>query len=59
MEPEVILMVAAFICGFAGMALARSAKKKSSYPLLIASGIFAVLTLAGLVGAIVFIFFVK
>ncbi|MBQ7874777.1 MAG: hypothetical protein IJ306_06415 [Oscillospiraceae bacterium] len=59
MEPEVIIMIAAFLCGVAGMAFAKGAKKKSSYPLLIASGFFAVLTLAGFIAAVVFIFFIK
>ncbi len=59
MKYEVILMIASFLCGVLGMALARSAKKKSSYPLLVLSGICAVITFAGLIAAIVFIFFIK
>ena len=56
---EVIIMVAAFLCGVLGMALAKAAKKKSSYPLLILSVLMAVLTFSGIIATIVFIFFVK
>lgn len=56
---EVIIMVVAFLCGVLGMALAKAAKKKSSYPLLILSGLMAVLTFSGIIATIVFIFFVK
>ena len=59
LEYEVIIMVAAFLCGVLGMAFAKAAKKKSSYPLLILSGFMAVLTFAGIIATIVFIFFVK
>lgn len=56
---EVIIMVAAFLCGVLGMALAKAAKKKSSYPLLILSVFVAVLTFGGIIAAIVFMFFIK
>ena len=56
---EIIFMVAALICGFSGTLIAKQARKKSSYPLLITSGILAVLTFAGLVTAAIFVFFVK
>ena len=59
MEIEVILMIASFLCGAFGMALAKKAKEKSSYPYLIASFAAAVLTFAGLVAAVVFTFIVK
>lgn len=56
---EVIIMAAALICGFAGTLIAKAARKKSSYPLLIISGILAILTFIGLVAAAIFVFFVK
>ncbi len=56
---EIIIMAAAFICGAVGTAVAKQARKKSSYPLLYLSGALAVLTLIGLIAAIIFIFFVK
>lgn len=56
---EVIIMAAALVCGFAGTLIAKQARKKSSYPLLIFSGILAVLTFAGLISAAIFVFFVK
>ncbi len=52
----IILMAATFLCGAAGTLIAKQARKKSSYPLLYFSGALAVLTLIGLVAAIIFIF---
>lgn len=56
---EVIIMVVAFLCGVLGMAFAKAAKKKSSYPLLILSVLMAVLTFVGIIAAIVFMAFIK
>ncbi len=56
---EILIMAAALICGLAGTVVAKQARKKSSYPLLIISGILAVLTFIGLVAAAIFVFFVK
>lgn len=56
---EIIIMVAALVCGMAGTLIAKQARKKSSYALLVISGILAVLTFAGLIAAAIFIFFVK
>lgn len=54
-----IILVVSFICGLGGTLIAKSARKKSSYPLLIFSGILAVLTLVGVIASAVIIFFVK
>ena len=59
MEPEIVIMVASFLCGVLGMAFAKKAKEKNSYPFIVASGISAVLTFVGLITAAVLIFFVK
>lgn len=59
MEPEIIVMIAAFLCGVIGMAFAKKAKEKSSYALLFTSGFFALLAFAGIIAAIVLIFFIK
>ena len=56
---EIILMAAGLIFGMAGTLVAKKARKKSSYPLLYTSGALAVLTLASLIAAIIFVFFVK
>ncbi len=58
MEPEVIIMILTFLCGAAGTLIAKQARKKSSYPLLYLSGALAVLTLIGLIAAVIFVFFV-
>ncbi|MBR5310391.1 MAG: hypothetical protein IKU42_04635 [Oscillospiraceae bacterium] len=54
-----IILIAALFCGLGGTLIAKSARKKSSYPLLIISGILAVLTFIGLIAAAIIIFFVK
>ncbi len=54
-----IILAAALICGCVGTLIAKQARKKSSYPLLALSGIFAVLTVAGIVASAILIFFVK
>ena len=56
---EVILMLAGLVFGITGTLVAKKARKKSSYPLLYTSGVLAVLTLASLITAIIFVFFVK
>ena len=56
---EVILMVLGIAFGIIGTLIAKQARKKSSYPLLYTSGVLAVLTLASLIAAIIFVFFVK
>jgi hypothetical protein len=56
---EIILMAAGLIFGMAGTLIAKKARKKSSYPLLYTSGVLAVLTLASLIAAAIFVFFVK
>ncbi|MBQ4547336.1 MAG: hypothetical protein IJA17_09305 [Oscillospiraceae bacterium] len=56
---EIIFMVAGVVFGLSGTLLAKKSREKSSYPMLITSGIFAVLTLFCLVTAAVFVFFVK
>ena len=56
---EIIFMAAGLLFGIAGTLIAKKARKKSSYPLLYISGVFAVLTLACLITAAVFVFFVK
>ncbi len=53
-----IILILSMVFGFSGMALARKAQKKSSYPLLIISITFAVLTFLGIIAALVLIFFV-
>ena len=54
-----VILVAALLCGMLGTLVAKQARKKSSYPLLITSGVLAVLTFAGFVAAVILIFFVK
>ena len=56
---EIILMIAGIVFGLSGTLVAKEARKKSSYPLLYTSGVLAVLTLASLISAIIFVFFVK
>ena len=56
---EVIFMALGLVFGIAGTLVAKKARKKSSYPLLYTSGVLAVLTLASLITAIIFVFFVK
>lgn len=56
---EVIFMALGLVFGIAGTFVAKKARKKSSYPLLYTSGVLAVLTLASLITAIIFVFFVK
>lgn len=56
---KIIVMVLTFIFGIAGTLIAKKARKKSSYPLLLISGFMAVLTLIGLITAIILILFVK
>ena len=56
---EIILMIAGIVFGLSGTLVAKKARKKSSYPLLYTSGVLAVLTLASLIAAIIFVFFVK
>ena len=56
---EVIFMALGLVFGIAGTLVAKKARKKSSYPLLYTSGALAVLTLASLIAAIIFVFFVK
>ena len=50
-----IILAAALIMGMAGTLIAKSARKKSSYPLLFLSGALAVLTLVGVICSAVFI----
>ena len=50
-----IILAAALIMGMAGTLLAKSARKKSSYPLLYFSGFLAVLTLVGVISSAVLI----
>ena len=54
-----IILAAALLCGMGGTLIAKSARKKSSYPLLILSGVLAVLTFIGVVASAIIIFFVK
>ena len=56
---EVIFMALGLVFGIAGTLVAKKARKKTSYPLLYTSGVLAVLTLASLITAIIFVFFVK
>ena len=56
---EIIFMVAGFVFGIIGTLVAKQARKKSSYTMLYTSGVLAVLTLASLITAIIFVFFVK
>ena len=56
---EVIFMALGLVFGIAGTLVAKKARKKSSYPLLYPSGGLADLTLASLITAIIFVFFVK
>ncbi|MBR2639650.1 MAG: hypothetical protein IKL18_09240 [Oscillospiraceae bacterium] len=56
---EIIFMVAGLVFGIIGTIVAKRARKKSSYPMLYTSGVLAVLTLASLITAIIFVFFVK
>lgn len=56
---EIIFMVAGFVFGIIGTLVAKQARKKSSYLMLYTSGVLAVLTLASLITAIIFVFFVK
>ncbi|MBQ5667364.1 MAG: hypothetical protein IIV40_04230 [Oscillospiraceae bacterium] len=56
---EVIFMALGLVFGIAGTLVAKKARKKSSYPLLYTSGVLAVITLASLITAIIFVFFVK
>ena len=56
---EVIFMALGLVFGIAGTLVAKKARKKSSYPLLYTSGVLAVRTLASLIAAIIFVFFVK
>ena len=56
---DVIFMALGLVFGIAGTLVAKKARKKSSYPLLYTSGVLAVLTLASLITAIIFVFFVK
>ena len=56
---EVIFMALGLVFGIAGTLVAKKARKKSSYPLLYTSGVLAVLTLASLITAIIFVFFIK
>ena len=56
---EVIFMALGLVFGIAGTLVAKKARKKSSYPLLYTSGVLAVFTLASLITAIIFVFFVK
>ena len=56
---EIIFMVAGLVFGIIGTLVAKQARKKSSYTMLYASGVLAVLTLASLITAIIFVFFVK
>lgn len=54
-----VILAAALICGCVGTLVAKQARKKSSYPLLIISGILAALTFICLIAAAVLIFFIK
>ena len=56
---EIIFMVAGVICGLSGTLVAKKSREKSSYPMLVLSGILAVLTFFCLITAAVFVFFVK
>ena len=56
---EIIFMVAGLVFGIIGTLVAKQARKKSSYLMLYTSGVLAVLTLASLITAIIFVFFVK
>ena len=56
---EIIFMVAGLVFGIIGTIVAKRARKKSSYPMLYTSGVLAVLTLASLITAIIFVFYVK
>ncbi|MBP1570197.1 MAG: hypothetical protein J6A12_07385 [Oscillospiraceae bacterium] len=56
---EIIFMVAGLVFGIIGTLVAKQARKKSSYTMLYTSGVLAVLTLASLITAIIFVFFVK
>ncbi len=58
-EIEIIILALSFVCGALGSVLAKQAKKKSSYPLLITSGVLAVLTFVGIITAAIFVFFIK
>ena len=52
-----IILVAALIFGMAGTLIAKMARKKSSYPLLITSSVMAILTFAGIVFSVAALFF--
>lgn len=52
-----IILIASFLIGFLGMALAKNAKKKSSYSILIISAAMAVITFVGIITAVIFMFF--
>ena len=54
-----IILAAALFCGMCGTLIAKRARKKSSYPLLIFSGVLAVLTFVGVIASAIIIFFVK
>ena len=54
-----IILAVALVCGMCGTLIAKAARKKSSYPLLILSGVLAVLTFVGIIAAAIVIFFVK
>ena len=54
-----IILAVALVCGMCGTLIAKSARKKSSYPLLILSGVLAVLTFVGIIASAIVIFFVK
>ena len=56
---EVIFMALGLVFGIIGTLVAKQARKKSSYPMLYTSGVLAVFTLASLITAIIFVFFVK
>ena len=51
-----IILIAALTMGMAGTLLAKSARKKSSYPLLVTSSIMAILTFAGVIFSVVALF---
>ena len=54
-----IILAVALACGMCGTLIAKAARKKSSYPLLILSGVLAVLTFVGIIASAIILFFVK
>lgn len=45
----IIILAVSFLCGITGSALAKTAKKKNSMPMVITSTALAVFTLIGLI----------